>query len=377
MTISRRNVLIAGATTVGLSTAKFASPSWQFAAGSKDQTVHSITPVTGDGKFIWNEQPTEEPGPVVDGQEFDVSVGIRWRSAGDAREVKSTTVAPVAFPEQEILNVEIEKSDGCEARLVQLSETAGQLQVYAPTLARDQVVEAVAKYRMKLYRFCPQYQKDQFPKDQTVTKAIRDHALGNSPGIRCDFSALKEIANSIASRHAHPWEKAENFHAWVWENIAGIPGKYTSVRDAIKTRKGDCEERAGVFIAMCRAVGIPARLVWVPNHSWAEFCLFDHDGMAHWIPAHTAAYSWFGWTGIQELVLQKGDRIHQVGRDAVVRLVADWYSFGGRKPAIEFTASLTPVTTDTQAAGPGKRQKNKNGGWDLLDTHPGDKHLRG
>ena len=44
-----------------------------------------------------------------------------------------------------------------------------------------------------------------------------------------------------------------------------------------------CEERAAVFIAFCRAVGIPARLVWVPSHNWAEFFLVDNDGKGQWI----------------------------------------------------------------------------------------------
>ena len=44
-------------------------------------------------------------------------------------------------------------------------------------------------------------------------------------------------------------------------------------------------------------------------HNWAEFYLLDEQGEGHWIPAHTAAYSWFGWTGAHELVIQKGDNI--------------------------------------------------------------------
>ena len=65
---------------------------------------------------------------------------------------------------------------------------------------------------------------------------------------------------------------------------------------ALKERRGDCEEMAGIFVALCRHCDIPARLVWVPNHNWAEFYLTDDQGEGHWIPAHTACYHWFGWT---------------------------------------------------------------------------------
>ena len=79
--------------------------------------------------------------------------------------------------------------------------------------------------------------------------------------------------------------------------------------NSLRRRTGDCEELAGIFVALCRSAGIPARLVWVPNHNWAEFYLTDHEGQGHWIPAHTSCYTWFGWTGVHELVIQKGDRL--------------------------------------------------------------------
>ena len=104
---------------------------------------------------------------------------------------------------------------------------------------------------------------------------------------------VKQLAAKIAGQIGHPWDKAKAFHDWVWNNIEARIGYYTSVVEAIRDRVGDCEERAAVFVALCRVSGIPARLVWVPNHNWAEFYLKDHQGKGHWIPSHTSAYSWF------------------------------------------------------------------------------------
>lgn len=342
---------------------------------SLPQVSHSITPVVRDGVWIWDEPPEGQQG-YLDGREFDVSVGVRWKSAGSARNLAGATVAPVAFPEQEVTQFEIRKTDGCDAQVVSLTETAGQLQVTAPVIERGQTIEAAAVYRLKLYRVCPRYQADQFPAEQEVPRTIADMGLGNSPGIRSDLNAVKRIVDAISSRHDHPWETAKKFNTWVWENIRGMPGDYTSVRAAIENGVGDCEERAGVFIALCRAAGIPARLVWVPNHSWAEFCLLDHDGVPHWIPCHTAAYNWFGWTGAHEVVFQKGDRVKTPGKNETVRLINDWYSFQGRRPTIEFFGSLTPVATGDDDPGPGKRKKDGRGAWDLVGDHPADKTIR-
>ena len=112
---------------------------------------------------------------------------------------------------------------------------------------------------------------------------------------------------------------------------------------------------SAVFVALCRAAGIPARLVWVPNHNLAEFYLADKEGTGHWIPAHTACYFWFGWTVPYELVLQKGDRIPDVpDRNRSFRLLEDWMRWGGRHPRVRFTGKLLPQPTPTASdAGPG------------------------
>jgi len=378
MKITRRNALLATAATATAATG-LSQLSWLGQSGytgSLPTTVHSITPVLFDEKWIWRDQPAEGQGPM-DQRDFEVSVGVRWKSDGSVRNLMSSTVAPVQFPEQQISDCQIIKSDGCHAELIALTDSAGQLQVSAPRMERGQVIEAKAVYRMKLARFCPNYDKARFPVEQSVKEPIKSAFLGNSPGIRSDLNALDKILKTIVSRHDHPWDKAHKFHAWVWENIEGKIGQYTSVRDALANRVGDCEERAGVFIALCRAAGIPARLVWVPNHSWAEFCLFDEEGIACWIPAHTAAYPWFGWTGAHELVLQKGDRVHMPGKDSIVRLVMDWYSFKGRRPAIEFFGHVRPVDDSGADPGPGKRVKNAQGGWDLKGDHPDKRKVRG
>lgn len=373
MRISRRKALVITAAGLGLSHTSGWDPPWY--SGWAPETVHSIIPVGFDGVWIWRDEPQDQKG-MVDGRDFDVSVGVRWKSDDHVRNLVSSTVAPVAFPEQQILKCEISKSPGCQAELVPLTETAGQLQVWAPRMERGQTIEARADYRLRISRSCPHYDKEQFPAQQEYPESVKQQGLGNSPGIRSDLNALQKIVASVTSRFDHPWDKARKFHAWVWENIEGQPGVYTSVREALQSGRGDCEERAGVFIALCRAAGIPARLVWVPNHSWAEFCLLDQADTPHWIPAHTAAYNWFGWTGVHELVLQKGDRIRLPERDRVVRLISDRYSFAGRRPRIEFFGSVTPVAAEGQDPGPGQREKNQQGGWDLVGNHPADRKIR-
>ena len=127
----------------------------------------------------------------------------------------------------------------------------------------------------------------------------------------------------------------------------------------------------------CRG-GIPARLVWVPDHNWAEFYLTDDKGVGHWIPAHTACYFWFGWTGAHELVLQKGDRLRMPDRgNRLFRLQEDWMQWSGRRPQVRYNAELSPLPATSGAdPGPGARKKMSNGEWKVVGKHPMDQYAR-
>ena len=78
---------------------------------------------------------------------------------------------------------------------------------------------------------------------------------------------------------------------------------------------------------------------------------------------------------MHEIVLQKGDRVPLPDRQTV-RLVYDYVRCLGKRPEVFFTANLTPVAEGDQDAGPGARQKQKNGQWKLIDEHSADKFMR-
>jgi hypothetical protein len=212
---------------------------------------------------------------------------------------------------------------------------------------------------------------------QKVPNDIRAAGLGESPGIQTTVSQVTSLARELKGTQTHPWHWARAFAEWVPKNIRPQIGTYTSVTAALANRVGDCEEMAGVFIALCRAVGIPARLVWIPNHVWSEFYLADRDGRGHWIPAHTACYPWFGWTGVHELVIQKGDRVRMPGKPGFVRLQTDRLRHIGARPTTRYWAELEPLADAAGGdAGPGARKKIETGEWIVTGSHPLDRTAR-
>lgn len=337
--------------------------------------TRSIIPVVADGKWIWSEPPEDQTG-YLEPREFEVSMGILMTGTGDAMQIAATTVVPCKHPEQQIGTPRI-SANGCRAAIRHTSTEVAQLVVSANSLRRGQRATANVTFPVTLYKQYQGYEADQFHPEATLPRQLPRTLLASSPGISLRDGQVRRLAREIAASEQHAWDKARRFYEWVWNEIKPQVGEYTSVSQALKRRVGDCEERAAVFVAFCRSAGIPARLVWVPNHNWAEFGLNDLDGQFHWIPVHTAAYSWFGWTGAHELVLQKGDSVTVPELRRPVRLVADWFSWQGRRPEVEFTAEMKPAgSSSSGVAGPGTRRKEPSGEWALQNLHPADRYMR-
>lgn len=380
-------------TAAGLSLTAFDGPLRLAAAAgsitnewSAEPPARSVIPVVGDGKWIWNKPPEGETG-YLEPRRFRLRVGIDLVGRGASQGATATTPVPIAVPEQEIISERVSEVAAAGA-IESIAPHARQLRITVPQLGRGQRASAVAEFELRIRKQYFGYEPDRFPISQTVPPDVRTNYLGDSPGIQTRSAAVaalvKELIGSGAAAEKHPWRQAEKFAAWIREQIRPKVGLYTSVDKALENRFGDCEEMAGVFVALCRAVGIPARLVWIPNHVWSEFYLADSEAAGHWIPVHTACYHWFGWTGAHELVLQKGDRLRVPGKGTLVRLQQDRLQWIGAKPDAKFWAELTPLgdsqaaagNADVELAGPGARRKEPTGEWVPIGIHPQDKYLR-
>jgi transglutaminase-like putative cysteine protease len=350
------------------------------AVGSRAAEVtppaYSVNPVVGDGRWI-DAAPPREPAGYYDRRPFELTVGIEMRGRGNATNLRASTPVPAPHPEQPIEDVQIE-TEGCQARVHVVGDGAAQLLVSAAAIGGGQVIRATARYQLSIAKQYFGHERDRFPARQPrPAQDIRDRYLGNSPGIETGSAPVRRLFDTLRGPGSeHPWDFARRCWTWVRENIRPRIGPYTSVVKAIEETVGDCEEMAGVFVALCRRAEIPARLVWVPNHNWAEFYLVDDRGGGHWIPAHTACYPWFGWTGVHELVIQKGDRVIPAHARSAQRLLEDWGQAAGPRPAYRWTAALVPLPAEEGAdPGPGGRVKQPSGEW-KLSGHRLDKLLR-
>jgi len=135
-----------------------------------------------------------------------------------------------------------------------------------------------------------------FPPEYTGDELLEEF-LEPEDYIESDDPVLQEKAREITEGSADSWEAAKRLSRWVADNISyAIPGGGTA-RKTYDMRAGECGAHSLLLASFCRAVGIPARVVWgctyVPQrggsfgqHGWNEIYM----GKAGWIPVDATAY---------------------------------------------------------------------------------------
>ena len=236
MNLNRRTALALGAsvTLVGVSANK--NPLIEGRPSGERNFIgptRAIVPVVGDGKWILNEPP-EETG-YFEPRTFDLSVEIQMRGTGNARSISAFTAAPVAFPEQQIVDLKIERQ-GCRAGVQQLTPESARLILQADSIQRGQFVSAAARYRLTIHKSHFGYDSSMFPQNQERTPNSKRY-LGDSPGIKVSSRQVRKLVREVQGDLKHPWKIAKAFRQWVWDNIHGRYQDYTNVETALrKTR---------------------------------------------------------------------------------------------------------------------------------------------
>ncbi|MBN1163551.1 MAG: transglutaminase domain-containing protein [Candidatus Krumholzibacteriota bacterium] len=114
--------------------------------------------------------------------------------------------------------------------------------------------------------------------------------------IESDHPEIIKKAQEITAGSPDSWEAMIRLSKWVSREISyDIPGGGSAL-NTFKTRLGECGAHSRLLAALCRAAGIPARVVWgcmyVPNqggsfgqHGWNEVYM----GSAGWLPVDCTA----------------------------------------------------------------------------------------
>jgi hypothetical protein len=104
------------------------------------------------------------------------------------------------------------------------------------------------------------------------------------------------------------WQRVEALYDFVRAKVKYLNGaEDMPAVQALKDGKADCYGLSALFVAMCRTMKVPARMVWVDGHQYAEFYLEEEEGKGYWYPAQLAGTRAFGEMPTPMVIFQKGD----------------------------------------------------------------------
>lgn len=254
---------------------------------------------------------------------------------GPLRGAVAAAPLPIDFPEQKVTVLsEFSSPTVGSVKLKDWEGQGRQMIVTVPQLAAGETARATFTMRLERYDIVAPTAPLawRFP-----DKGLREGRiyLGDSPYIETSHRRIKELAEQIVDESGTPWEQVQAIYDWLQKNIQyEFDPTIHSCLVALDKQRGDCEEFASLFIALCRARGIPARAVWCNDHTYPEFLMVTPSGEAVWLPCQLTTHDHiFGQMFDDRPILQKGDKFTVVGESQPGRYL---------KPAMKATAAFGP-----------------------------------
>lgn len=266
-------------------------------------------------------------------------MGCVVRARGAMAGIVATLPVPMSWPEQdvEILDRSISRQVG-NVRFRELQGGVRQLQITIPRLRAGDEAEVLVRMEIVKRDIAAPSETEQWTIPRRPDRELRRY-LRPSPYIDSEDRKIVAAAEEAAANGTSGWARAEALYDWVREQIEyRFARRIKTARRALDDGYGDCEEMTSLFIAMCRAQGIPARAVWVPGHCYPEFYLEDAAGAGQWFPCQVAGTRSFGGIPESRPILQKGDNFRVPGTRKPQRYVKETLAarHAAAAPEVEF-----------------------------------------
>ncbi|MHB8867061.1 MAG: transglutaminase-like domain-containing protein [Pirellulaceae bacterium] len=251
-------------------------------------------------------------------------VGVVVRARGLTTGIVATLPMPMPWPEQDVTVVSENSSPQVKSvRFRVLEAGVKQMVVSIPRLTAGEQAEARVTLEIVKRDIVAPQSTGELCVPATVSAKLRPF-LAPSPYIESEDPQIRALARQVVAEKSLAWEQVEAIFDEVRSKVEyRFDPHIKGARQALDDGFGDCEELTSLFVAMCRAVGIPARSVWVPGHCYPEFYLQDQRGQGHWYPCQAAGARVFGAMPEARPILQKGDSFRIPGSRQAVRYVQE------------------------------------------------------
>jgi len=291
-----------------------------------------------------------EPGGIRFGEsrELGYRAGVVIQAVGGpCKGIVGYVPVPNEWPEQDVQIAAEEVSPEVKVSYEMLEGTVKLMLVRIPLLEGGKEAKATFTYKIRRRQILPPEKPDEFllPNPKKLDRQLAAY-LGKSPFIEVGDRKIASLAKELGAERSSAWQRVEAIYDFVREHVEHKKivyrrGTCRGAVAALTERQGNHEDITCLFIAICRAAGIPARTVWVPEHCYAEFCLMDKSGKAHWFPCNPAGARAFGEMPDLRPILQKGDRfIPPWDRREVQRYMTEYLTGaqfpGSGQPVVRF-----------------------------------------
>ena len=263
---------------------------------------------------------------------------------GACRGIVAMVTIPLECPEQKVTIVSEDFSP--EIGEVTYRPLPGgevtQMLISVPRLNAGATAHAIITAEVTTSTILPPEKTDNLKIPKKIPSNVRVYT-NPSPYIEINNQRIralnKEVMESVGET-ANDWEKIEKIYDAVLEKIEYVEGPDKGAVEALTDKQADCQGRSAVFIAVCRANKIPARMVWVNGHVYPEFYLEHEEGKGHWYPCESAGTRAFGEMPLCRTILQKGDNFRVPERKEKLRYASDFViglpTPGGGKPKVKY-----------------------------------------
>jgi hypothetical protein len=250
---------------------------------------------------------------------------------------------PIDWPEQQVKIVRDDAPKDVKLSYKPLTgRGATQLVVAVANLPAGQKREATVVVEVQRRPILPPAETSNFllPEAAKLKPEVRS-CLSPSRHIESDHAKIQAQAQEIISGKAGAWRQVEALYDWVREHVKDRNSADKGALKAIQNGYGDGVEISSAFVALCRAAGVPARLVWLPRHCYPEFYLEDGAGQGYWFPCRAAGKREFGGLTEYRPILSKGDKFPSPdGPKETERFVAESATGFGGQPSAQFIREI-------------------------------------
>lgn len=310
-------------------------------------TAVGLAAATACAQFGQNDQKGAELGQTRV-QRWKAGVTVQAMD-GPCYGVVATIPVPVDWPEQTVVISEEDVTSQARVNQGMKQKAVPQLVVHIRSLAPGQEARAVLTYEVTRRVQTPPANPEiyKIAEERQIPRDLRIYLAASPPHIIINDRRIRQLGKTLGADAENAWKRVEAIFDYVRGKIQFVKGDMKGAIKALEDGSGNHEDMCFAFIAICRAAGIPARTVWVPNHCHPEFYLVDDEGKGHWFPCQVAGPREFGGISEYRPIFQKGDlfrdpRPDRDYRGKTYRLLPETATASGGNPKLRFVREMLP-----------------------------------